>query len=237
MPLESLLLSRDPDVIRVLQPALAKLLIDVEVCRGARSGTEIIFSEKFDAVIVDCDDLQGGVDVLKQLRKSPSNRTSIAFAILNGTTTTHEAFELGATFVMQKPLTLLNAMRCFSAGLGLILRERRRYYRCPAELAVVLTVNQNREIRATSTNVSEGGIALRAASDLEKGTLGKLVLTLPGNRGAVECKAEFAWVDGKGHVGLRFLEMGKPSRQLLDIWLEEQILKLVPLPDHRRSTH
>ena len=122
MPLESLLLSRDMDVIHVLQQTLAKLSIDVEICRGARSGTEILLTEKFDAVIVDCDDLQDGLGVLKDLRKSPSNRSSIAFAILNGTTTTHQAFELGATFVMKKPVSPLNAMRCLSAGLGLMVR-------------------------------------------------------------------------------------------------------------------
>ena len=42
MPLESLLLSRDPEIIRVLQPALEKLSIDVEVCRGVGSGNEIL---------------------------------------------------------------------------------------------------------------------------------------------------------------------------------------------------
>ena len=42
MQLESLLLSRDPEVIRVVQPALEKLSIDVEVCRGINSGQEIL---------------------------------------------------------------------------------------------------------------------------------------------------------------------------------------------------
>ena len=63
MPLESLLLSRDPEVIRVLQPALEKLSIDVEVCRGVSSGQEILRTEKFDAIIVDCDDLKGALSV------------------------------------------------------------------------------------------------------------------------------------------------------------------------------
>ena len=58
MVLESLLLSRDPEVIRLLQPALEKLFIDVEVCRGVNSGQEILRSENFDASIVDCDDLR-----------------------------------------------------------------------------------------------------------------------------------------------------------------------------------
>ena len=74
MPLESLLLSRDPEVIRVLQPALEKLSIDVEVCRGVSSGQEILRTEKFDAIIVDCDDLKGALACLEGLRKAPATR-------------------------------------------------------------------------------------------------------------------------------------------------------------------
>ena len=82
MPLESLLLSRDPEVIRVLQPALEKLAIEVEVCRGVSSGEEILRTEKFDAIIVDCDDLKGALSVFEGLRKSASNKNSVTFAIL-----------------------------------------------------------------------------------------------------------------------------------------------------------
>src|ERR1700758_5014061 len=102
MALESLLLSRDPEVIRVLRPTLEKLAIEVEVCRGARSGGEILSAEKFDAIIVDCDDLQGGLEVLEALRKGTSNKNSVTFAILNGSTTTQKAFQMGANFVLQK---------------------------------------------------------------------------------------------------------------------------------------
>jgi ActR/RegA family two-component response regulator len=120
MALESLLLSRDNEVIRVLQPALEKLYIGVEVCCGVRSGHEILRTEKFDAIIVDCDDLDGGLQVLEGLRKTSSNRNSVTFAILNGTTTTKQAFQMGANFVLQKPISTLNATRCFSTALNFI---------------------------------------------------------------------------------------------------------------------
>src|SRR2546430_16660860 len=101
MGLDSLLVSRDPQVIDVLRPTLAKLSVDVEVCRGAHSGNEILSSEKFDAVIVDCDDLQGGLSVLESLRKGPSNKNSVTFAFLNGGTTTRRSFELVVNFVLR----------------------------------------------------------------------------------------------------------------------------------------
>jgi DNA-binding response OmpR family regulator len=156
MPLESLLVSRDPQVIRVLRPALEKLAIEVEVCRGADSGSEILASEKFDAVIVDCDDLHGGLGVLETLRGTTSNRNSVTFAILNGHTTTREAFQMGANFVLQKPISPVNAARCFSAAIGLMSRERRRYFRQPVEMPVTLVFGEGQELKATATNLSEG---------------------------------------------------------------------------------
>src|SRR5208282_4941114 len=101
MALASLLLSRDAEVIRVLRPTLEKLSIEVEFCRDAKKASEILISEKFDAVIVDCDDLQGGLEVLQCLRATPSNRSSVTFAVLNGKkTTTQEAFGMGVNFVL-----------------------------------------------------------------------------------------------------------------------------------------
>src|SRR5215467_3293557 len=169
MPLESLLLSRDPEVIRILRPTLEKLAIDLEVCRGISSGTEILSNEKFDAVIVDCDDLQGGLDVIAGLRKGSSNKNSVAFAILNGTTTTQQAFERGANFVMQKPITPLNATRCFGAALGFMARERRRYFRQKVDMPVILRLSNGQEVKATGTNLSEGGMAVRVRAKLKGG--------------------------------------------------------------------
>ena len=119
MPLESLVVSRDPQVLGILQQAMEKFAIKVEICEGASSGAEILASEKFDAVVVDCDDLRGGLDMLDGMRKGQTNKTTIKFAILNGVTTTQKAFELGANFVMQKPISMLNSMRCFTAALNL----------------------------------------------------------------------------------------------------------------------
>lgn len=223
MPLQSLLVSRDAHVIGVLRPTLEKLSIDVEVCRGAKSGNEILLSEKFDGVIVDCDDLQGGLDVLESLRKGNSNKNSVAFAVLNGNTTTQRAFELGANFVLQKPISPLNAMRCFSAAVGFMTRERRRYFRQPVSLPVTAIFGKGQEIKATSSNISEGGMAILFKGKLPKAGLSKVIFTLPAGRVAIEPKADVAWADGSGRAGIRFTDMPASSRQELDAWLGEQI--------------
>jgi len=219
-------MSRDPEVIRVLRPTLEKLAIEVEVCRGARSGNEIVSTEKFDAIIVDCDDLQGGVDVLRELRKSASNRSSATFAILNGKTNTHQAFEMGANFVLQKPISALTATRCFSAALNMMTRERRRYFRYPVEIAVAVSLGQGDELKAVSTNISEGGMAIRFRSKLPKGKISKVRFILPGTSADLEPKAEMAWSDGSGRCGIRFVDLPESARERLECWLAERMQQM-----------
>jgi len=226
--LESLLLSRDTEVVRILRPTLEKLSIEVEVCQEAKKASEILISEKFDAVIVDCDDLQGGLEVLQGLRATPSNRTSVTFALLNGKkTTTQEAFGMGVNFVLQKPISTLNALRCFHAALNFMVRERRRYYRQPVKMLVTVVLG-DKELRATSTNISEGGIALMSHQAIPKGAAPRLRFTLPESKLAMDLEAEIAWADIKGHVGLRFLNVPRSSQELLEKWLDEQMEKQFP---------
>jgi DNA-binding response OmpR family regulator len=142
MTLESLLLSHDPELVRVIRPTLEKLSIDVEICPDARSGSDILISDKFDAVIVDCDDLTGGLALLQGLRNTPSNKNSVAFAILNGKrTTTQEAFGMGSS--AENPSAPLNASRCFHAALNFMLKERRRYFRQPVKMQVKVAPRQD----------------------------------------------------------------------------------------------
>ncbi|HVI07930.1 MAG TPA: response regulator [Candidatus Binatia bacterium] len=223
MNLESLLLSSDPDVVSILGTTLDKLSIDVQVCREAKAGSEILISEKFDAVIVDCDDLSGGMALLEGLRVTPSNKSSVAFAVLNGKkTTTQQAFGMGANFVMQKPITMMNAMRCFNAALNFMLKERRRYFRQPLNVPVKVTVGEN-HFQATATNISEGGIALLLQHALPKDGSPRLQLTLPGSRQVLEFESQVAWTDMKGYAGMRFINVPQSSQERLEQWLSQQL--------------
>jgi len=222
------LLSRDTEVFRVLRPMLEKLSIEVEICQEAKKASEILISDKFDAVIVDCDDLPGGVEVLEGLRGTPSNKNSVTFAIVNGKkTTTQEAFDMGVNFVLHKPLTALNANRCFNAALNFMLRERRRYFRQVAKMPVKIMLGE-RELQATSTNISEGGIALLLHQALPKNAMPRLQFTLPGSRLSMDVETEIAWADLKGCVGLRFLNLPASSQELLENWLNDQLEQEIP---------
>ena len=228
MTLDSLLLSQDSDLVRVVRPTLEKLSIDVEICHEARAAADILISEKFDAVIVDCDDLKGGLEVLQGLRATPSNRNSVTFAILNGKkTTTQDAFRMGANFVLQKPISALNAGRCFHAALNFMIKERRRYFRQPVKMQVKVVL-EGKTLSATSTNISEGGIAVMLKEAVPKGAMPHLQFSLPEANLHMDMESEVAWADVKGRAGFRFHHVPKEAQQLLEKWLDDHMEQEFP---------
>lgn len=227
MKLESLLISRDAALLGVLQPTLEKISVTVEVCPECGAGFNLLGKRKFDAVIIDCDDLPGGIDLLSKMRQASSNSKSVAFVVLNGKTTTQEAFQRGANFVLQKPVTPLHASRCFNAALNFMVRERRRYFRYPVDIPVHVKI-QGQEVKASSTNLSEGGMAIRIPAKLPKDTPVALRFTLPATNTTLALKGQVAWMDGTRQAGIRFVEVPQSSQYQLDKWLTDRLREEIP---------
>ncbi|MGD0469820.1 MAG: response regulator [Terriglobales bacterium] len=228
MNLDSLLVSRDAGLLGVVRPALEKISVNLDVCPESQAGNELLAKRKFDAVIIDCDDLRNGFDLLRVLRKTQSNAKAVAFAVVNGKTTTQEAFQSGANFVLQKPLTPLHASRCFNAALNFMVREQRRYYRHPVDMPVRISLPHNQEVTATTTNLSEGGMAIRIFGKLPKDAQAQFRFTLPGVNVSLELKGQVAWADGTGHAGIRFVEIPQSSQYQLEKWLSDRLQAEMP---------
>src|SRR5215831_11352447 len=98
MALQALLLSRDPEVQRTVRRVFDAAAIDLDLANHADQAKLALTRRKYDAFLVDCDDMPQGPSVLKELREGKSNRSCIAFAVVNGRTSVHQAFEMGANF-------------------------------------------------------------------------------------------------------------------------------------------
>ncbi len=225
MELDCLVLSCDPELVGILRPAMEKFSIHPQLPSDGISGHQLLLSRKFDGIVVDCDDLEDGLGMLREIRKAPSNHSSVAFAVVHGTTSATQAFELGANFVLQKPIEPINAARCFSAALGLMIRERRRYFRVPVDIPVTLIFAEGESVKTRAQNLSEGGMAT-TLPDRFGSSIRKVQFTLPGTNNSIETRAELAWADGSGRGGIRFLELPQVSREHLERWLLDHIERI-----------
>src|SRR6202042_1555982 len=125
MNLKSLLLCSDEKIGRVLRRTLGDLEIDVEHCTTAEAALRYLTRDRFEAIIVDCAG-PGAADVLRGARTAPCNKRAIAVAILDPESGLRSAFEVGAHFVLYKPVSAERAKSSFRAARALMKRERRR---------------------------------------------------------------------------------------------------------------
>src|SRR5258707_13062260 len=90
---------------------------------------------------------------------------------------------------------------------------------------LVKVMADDKEINATSTDISEGGMALLVHQALPKDANPRLQFTLPGTTLSMDIESEVAWADLKGRVGLRFRNLAPSSKKLLQKWLPEKMPK------------
>ncbi len=227
MELQCLLLTRDDEVIRVVRRVLENLEIRVEVCTGADKAVEQLEQRKYDAVLIDCDDVHNAITVLCSVRFTPSNKTSTVFAIVNGITTPTSAIEFGANLALEKPINENTARHAFKTAHALMLQERRRYYRHPVDMAVSLRFEDKdkgtrREVLATGINISEGGMAVKVKSTLPREFRTTLLrFVMPGSQDWIEVMGSIAWADEQGSAGIRFENMPFTLRDRLDKFLRQ----------------
>lgn len=227
MELHCLLLTQDDQVIRVLRKVLEDLEIGVDVFTGADKAAERLEQCKYDAVLIDCDDVHNAITVLCSVRFTPSNKSSTVFAIVNGITTPTSAIELGANLALEKPINEHIARHAFRTAHALMLQEHRRYYRHPIDIAVTLRFEDKdkgtrREVLATGVNMSEGGMALKVKAPLPpEFRITQLRFVLPGSQDWIEIMGSIAWADEQGNAGIRFEKMPFTLRDRLDKFLRE----------------
>src|SRR5579864_770307 len=226
MALQALLLSRDPEVHRTIRRVLDTANIDLDLCNTADQARHILIRRKYDAVMVDCDDIQDGALVLRELRLGKSNKSCIAFALVNGKTNIQQAFEMGANFVLDKPISLDRATRSVRAAQGLIMRERRRYHRHLIKASGAILVDQGAELPLHITNISHGGISIECSRKLDEGGAARVRLNLPGAKKALDIKGEVVWSTPEGRAGIRFQILSAEAKKDLDAWLEKRALPL-----------
>jgi CheY-like chemotaxis protein len=220
MSLDALIVSRDPDVINVFRNVMEAAAINVDETKAVGESLVRLAKRRYDAVVVDCDGVPDGADVIEALRKGKSNRSSITFAVVErGSDTSKIASKYGATFVLQKPISTDAVMKSIKASHSLIVREKRRYMRHPVDTYAHVQVGQESEMQVAVTDISEGGMSVTAPVNKKLSGAGTLRLIMPEDKAMVQGKIEIMWTRADGKAGVRFITLTGQSKDELIAWL------------------
>jgi hypothetical protein len=144
----------------------------------------------------------------------------VAVAILDPEVGLRSAFEVGAHFILYKPVSVERAKSSFRAARALMKKERRRNSRLPVQIAVEMTSRESgARYKVTSTDLGEGGLAVSLPRRSKPHGRWQLTFTLPGSAKALEMSAEFAWEGTGTQVGLRFEDQAPDAARQLREWL------------------
>jgi c-di-GMP-binding flagellar brake protein YcgR len=221
MSLKALLLCSDAKIVRVLRRVLGDLEIAVELCADGDSALRKLTRERFEAIIVDCAD-DGANAVLRSARSAPCNKRAVAVAIVEPIVGLKAVFEVGAHFVLYKPVSSERAKSSFRAARALMKSERRRNVRVAVQIPVVMrSPGSDDNMRVTTVDLSEGGMAVKIQRGRRPAGRWQISFTLPGAQTSLELPAEFAWEGTTNQAGVRFQQISPEATLELREWLKQ----------------
>jgi c-di-GMP-binding flagellar brake protein YcgR len=220
MALKALVLCSDEKIVRVLRRTLGDLEISVELCLDSDAALRKLTRHRYEAIVVDCSG-ERSEEVLRSARSAACNKHAVAVAIVEPIVGLHAVFQIGAHFVLYKPVTMEKAKSSFRAARALMKSERRRNARVAVEIPVVMrNLSGGTNMKVTTVDLSEGGIAIHLP-DARRRPTGRwqLVFTLPGNNAPLEIPAVLAWEGSGSQAGVRFQQVPPETTRLLREWL------------------
>ncbi len=221
MELKSLLLSSDEKTVRILRRVLSDLEIQLDHCSTSVDAIRRITRQRFEAIIVDCADPQESGEVLRASKLAPVNKRSLSIVLVEPPVGLKGGFQMGAHFVLHKPLAVERAKSSFRAVRALMKSERRLQLRVPVEVPV-LCVGAGQH-HAKTVDLCEGGMAIQFKGRVKKETSLRFSLDLPGLTAKFDIWGELAWEGDSNRAGVRFKDVTDEQRRTLRDWINSQL--------------
>lgn len=215
---EFLVISGDVAAYRTMSAAIQSVGGGVSYTATAAAAKGYIGRRKIDGLFLDMG-LEGAEALVQSLRQGSSNRYAVIFACITPADDPARLLQMGANFIVYKPVMLNAVTQALNTATRMITSERKRYHRHP--ITVPVTIKQReQEQRATTANISRGGMAVRCSSTYQPGSAIQFAFNLPG--GAVNGQGEVAWTNTDGLMGIKFFLLGDLDKRSLSSWLDKK---------------
>lgn len=109
MPTRAFLLSADQKALDAITQTLSELEVSFEIAPDLAAGLKQIGTQHFELILADCDDGQSATQVFAAAKSSALNQGSMAIAIADGKAGVVNAFRVGASLVLSKPVSMEQA--------------------------------------------------------------------------------------------------------------------------------
>jgi CheY-like chemotaxis protein len=211
--LKLLIVEDDLPSLELMAEVFTSLEAEVRPVSDSQKAAGLVNQERFDGIFLDLEMPNlNGFDLARRIRKSSWNK-STPIVIVTGRDerqTMQEAFAIGATFFLQKPVDRQKLSILFRAVRGGMLENRRRSTRVPIQTDVMCEVG-SRTARGVTWNLSEGGVQVEV-DDLQPGNAVRLSFRLPVSGIAINADGTVVWADVR-RQGIQFTKVSTQNQQ------------------------
>jgi len=228
----ALMVTQDVVLASLFSDISRELGIAIDVSGGEGSDFPEFGREKYEAIVVDFDCVRDAGPTLTAFRRSPSNRNAVVFAVATENYEKELARGLGASFVLARPLDVIDVRRAVYTAYDAMTRERRRYFRCTAELPVILTRADGTDLSARTSNVSTSGMSICSPGSFKLGERVGITLDLQNGGPQVLAHGTIVWDDRHGKSGISFQCIRPELQRILNDWLDAKFSRMREVAVH-----
>ena len=220
-PLKLLVVEDNIPCLELMTEVFMSLKAEVRPISDSEKAVAVVNQEKFDGIFLDLEMPNlNGFDLARLIRKSSWNK-STPIIIVTGRDdrqAMQDAFAIGATFFLRKPVDRQKLSVLFRTVSGGMIENRRKYTRTPIQAGVACTVG-SRTLRGVSWNLSQGGMQVEV-DDLKPKDLVRLSFQLPISGVIIDAAGIVVWEKEK-RQGIQFTNVSAQSQQSIRQFITE----------------
>jgi len=123
MGYQALLFCLDEKLARVVTQVFSELDFKVEPVNEPFAAVKKLMAQRYDAIVVDCENEPNATLLFKSARNSSSNQSSLALALVEGQSGVAKAYRIGANLVLTKPINVEQAKGTLRVARGLLRKN------------------------------------------------------------------------------------------------------------------
>jgi CheY-like chemotaxis protein len=220
-PLKLLVVEDNLASLELMTEVFTSLKAEVRPISDSEKAVSLVNQEKFDGIFLDLEMPNlNGFDLARFIRKSSWNK-STPIIIVTGRDerqTMQDAFAIGATFFLQKPVDRQKLSILFRTVSGGMLENRRKYIRVPIQADFACTVG-SRTLRGACWNLSQGGMQVQVGGLRPKDAV-RLSFQLPISAVTVDANGIVAW-GNEQRQGIQFTNVSAQNQQSIRKFIAE----------------
>jgi TonB family protein len=123
MGYQALLFCPDEKLARVVSQVFTELDFSIEHVQEPFGAVKRLMAQRYDAVVVDCENEPNATLLFKSARNSSANQSSLAIAVVEGQAGVAKAYRIGANLVLTKPINVDHAKGTLRVARGLLRKN------------------------------------------------------------------------------------------------------------------